>query len=664
METTPTPESDSPDTDARIDARPPATTPLNDTAEMVAAALVADATGYNGQPRFFEGEADGSGDDLDGFVGDVTTIAQLQCERWESYRDIEMLIRHLPIDHLMFAAHDSLAPYSGRYPMAIHVRATLLMEINGWDETALHDHLRAHPSLRQALGFESLPNQSTFWRAWNERFSAQLRDAVQEGADAIVRAARACEVSLPNRIETHEPVDSDADSRPEHQLVAEKTDEVWEQAKPFVTDAFALDRGQNWEIHENAFWEQHAYMGMREDMYARSGPASFSLDTTRDRIPTGSTHRYQIEKLSVAEIREMLRNTTRMLIARARQNGELDGPVFAAIDVTKGFPFTGDVEDHEDDILGYKDGNDYYQWAVLKIVGMDVPLVLDAIPRVRGQSKDEIVEKLLSQTTEMVNIALVMMDREFDSGPVKDTCEEYGVHFLNPTRIFENSDEADTIAWMYRNGKRFHVTEAEADDETPTRKQVYLPKRSNSDDEDEDDDLSAVWTELCGDWEFEDVEGKPSEGMSFSRLLADIQREEDVEDRKQKAQEGEVDTAGTVVFETNHPYVTAGDADDQQMDGRAFIHMIERLIRWYRRRWGIENGFKKQKHFMVRTTSTERDYRFFNFVFACVLYNVWRLVDLLVKLAIDGENKSYAPCVDANQFLTVAKQFYGLDPPD
>nr|WP_241434641.1 hypothetical protein [Natrialba asiatica] len=64
---------------------------------------------------------------------------------------------------------------------------------------------------------------------------------------------------------------------------------------------------------------------MREDVYARSGPASFSLDTSRERIPTGSTHRYQIGKLSVSEIRSMLRNTTRMLIARARQNGELAG---------------------------------------------------------------------------------------------------------------------------------------------------------------------------------------------------------------------------------------------------------------------------------------------------------------------------------------------------
>src|SRR5699024_7906476 len=396
--------------------------------------------------------------------------------------DIEMLVSRLPIDHLTFAAHDSLAPYSGPYPMALLVRAFLIEEINGWDETALHDHLRANPSLRRNLGFESLPNQSTFWRAWNHRFSEALRDTVQACAEAVVKAARACDVSLPERVSTSEASKPDTADCPERQLLAQKTDEVWQQAKPFVTDAFALDRGLNWEIHENAFWEQHAYMGMREDMYARSGPASFSLDTTRERVPTGSTHRYQIGKLSVAEMREMLRNTTRMIIARARQNGELTGKLWAAIDVTKGFPFTGDVEDHEDGLLGYRDGNEYYQWAVLKIVGMDVPLVLDVIPRERGQSKDEIVEKLLEHTTEMVNLDLVMMDREFDSGPVKDTCEEHGVHYLNPTRIFERSDEAETIAWMYRNGKRFHVIEEESDDGTPRRKQIYLPQRSSSGD--------------------------------------------------------------------------------------------------------------------------------------------------------------------------------------
>ena len=46
-----------------------------------------------------------------------------------------------------------------------------------------------------------------------------------------MRAAHACEVPLPDRIGTDRADGSDADSRPEHQLVAEKTDEVWQQAK-------------------------------------------------------------------------------------------------------------------------------------------------------------------------------------------------------------------------------------------------------------------------------------------------------------------------------------------------------------------------------------------------------------------------------------------------
>jgi putative transposase len=444
-------DTDSPDTNTRIDAPSPAADRPTGTTTSVTS-MLANKTDATEQSRFCAIEANGTGDTLDGFVAAVTTIAHSWCEHATDYAAIETLVCQLPMSHWTFAAHDSLAPYSGPYPMAIQVRACLLTELNGWDTTALHDYLRANPSLRCDLGFEMLPDQSTFWRAWNHRFSEDLRAAVQECADRIITTAHACDVSLPERINAGEVDEEQADERPKHQLVAETTDKVWQQAKPFVCDAFALNRGQNWQIHENAFWEQHSYMGMREDMYARSGPASFSLDTTRERLPTGSTHRYQIGKLSVAEIREMLRNTTRMLIARARQHGELSGTLWAAIDVTKGVQFTGDAEVYEDDILGYKDGNRYYQWAVCKIVGLDVPLVLDAMPRERGQSKDEIVEKLLTYATEMVTIDLVMMDREFDSEGVKETCEKYGVHYLNPTRIFERSDEAGTIAWMYREG--------------------------------------------------------------------------------------------------------------------------------------------------------------------------------------------------------------------
>lgn len=53
----------------------------------------------------------------------------------------------------------------------------------------------------------------------------------------------------------------------------------------------------------------------------------------------------------------------------------------------------------------------------------------------------------------MVDIDLIMMDCEFDSESVKDTCEKYGIRCVNPIRIFINSNEAATIEWMYCNGK-------------------------------------------------------------------------------------------------------------------------------------------------------------------------------------------------------------------
>ena len=179
-------ETESPDTDARIDTQNATADRPTDPANPITLVPVGTTDPHPTRSGVFDPESDLAAIDLDEFVADVTTIAQSQCEHLTDYADIETLICCLPIDQLTFAEYDSFAPYSGPYPIAVHVRASLLKEINGWDETALHDHLRAHPSLRQNLGFESLPNQSTLWRAWNERFSGALRDAVQECADAIV----------------------------------------------------------------------------------------------------------------------------------------------------------------------------------------------------------------------------------------------------------------------------------------------------------------------------------------------------------------------------------------------------------------------------------------------------------------------------------------------
>jgi len=113
------------------------------------------------------------------------------------------------------------------------------------------------------------------------------------------------------------------------------------------------------------------------------------------------------------------------------------------------------------------------------------------------------------------------------------------------------------------------------------------------------------------------------------------------------------------VFETNHPDL---DISDGRANDTAVIHKIARFTRQYANRWGIENGYKKSKSMMAETTSTGHSYRFFNFIFACLLYSLWRLISILVKRSLGDERAGTR--VRASTFLTIAKQDLGLGPPE
>ena len=567
---------------------------------------------------------------------------------------------------------DDRASWHRNYtPLEPWMRAHVLRLARGWRSKRLATCFERHPEIARRMGFRggddglgrftaTPPKQSRLWEMWHEEFTEAARIACKYIAEDLFQTARHHGIPAPDAV--FEPdTQTGGSERSEQRLIAEKTQEVWQQAKPFVTDCFSLKRGQNWRIHENAFWEQHTYMGMREDMFANAGQYSFAIDSSRERTPSASNHRYQIQKLGVDEVRSMLRETTRMLIARARHNNELVGKLHAAIDITKGNPWTGQIErdagnnNVEPWILGYKGGEYHYQWATIQIVGHDIPLVLDAIPVQRGFSRAHIVDELLKNGLDLLpDIELVMMDREFDAEEIKNVCERQGVYYLNPAR--KQASERATCTRLREAGKKVHVTEQTSLQGT-TRKRMYLPARNYdlfaTDETPDEDDGVTLRQELVDD--FADIVEDTGESSPFDDLVNDIREAEDEEDLPGNDE----DTMAYALFETNHPDLTVENAES----GEELLRRVRSVVRKYRQRWGIENGYKKLKKFRVRTTSKNPQYRFFNFAFACVLYNVWRLVDLLVKLAIDADC-GYAPRVDANQFLTVAKKFYGLDPPD
>ncbi len=77
-------------------------------------------------------------------------------------------------------------------------RVFALKELHGWEhETALVDHLGNRPELCEQLGFETIPDQSTMWRSWHQRFTADLRGTVETATRTILIKAQNTGVAIP-----------------------------------------------------------------------------------------------------------------------------------------------------------------------------------------------------------------------------------------------------------------------------------------------------------------------------------------------------------------------------------------------------------------------------------------------------------------------------------
>ncbi len=82
-------------------------------------------------------------------------------------------------------------------------------------------------------------------------------------------------------------------------------------------------------------------------------------------------------------------------------------------------------------------------------------------------------------------------------------------------------------------------------------------------------------------------------------------------------------------------------------------------VKEYNYRWEIESGYKSIKRFMAATTSKDFGLRFFYFAFACLLYSIWRAVDLLVQVELTGEYE-HSPLITADNTLTLLKKETGI----
>lgn len=599
---------------------------------------------------------------------------------------------------------DERAEWHRNYtPMDRWFRAHLLRCIRDATHQDIVSDFQGNPDLAGRLGFfdgqasaideyddtgdgHGAPGYTQVRDMWEEEFSPRTRAACKIIAEQLVQLARDHGLPAPDRTfvpeDDVEPDEIDEDDPTIRELTIDKTADVWEHIRPMVLKHWSLNRHHNWQIPDHQFFDAHAGLAADSDeVYPESGLGNMQAKGYLDDAHYPSTHRRELSRLSVEEIRELHQSVVEDLIAEARREGELVGKMTVAIDETKGHPWTGEIERDEDGNnvepwrLGYKNDNDtrtqyYYKWAAVQVVGFDIPLVLDAVPVKRGMTKGEIVDELMASATELLDdIELVLMDAGFDSEASKNNAEAHKSLYVN--RKSRDATDKQRMREMWSEDdeelEAVRIVEQEERQGMPNRKVVYVPKVITDDNEEEEDnDDGGMRQELIED--FTDTvtdEEADSEDFAAKSPFGDVIGEMRAEEQEKKNDEDDDfdPTEMYVAFETNHPLAATrpGRGEDEYSE-REQQQAAARVVRKYGSRWGIENGFKKRGHFLPRTASPDHTLRFFGFIFAATLYNAWRLVDILVKLSVE-DDPEYTPLVTASRFMAVMQGQFGLKPP-
>jgi len=115
-----------------------------------------------------------------------------------------------------------------------------------------------------------------------------------------------------------------------------------------------------------------------------------------------------------------------------------------------------------------------------------------------------------------------------------------------------------------------------------------------------------------------------------------LQREQDRYETDRKLHLGKNEWhETTLVYRRNED----SDHDDHRQYSMFMTNYGSGHLPEYGYRWVIESGYRSIKRFMAATTSKDFGLRFFYFVFACLLYSIWRAVDLLVQVQLSTSTR-------------------------
>ena len=307
---------------------------------------------------------------------------------------------------------------------------------------------------------------------------------------------------------------------------------------------------------------------------------------------------------------------------------------------------TGEIRVPRDDIpellRGSKGEDDYgleFHYATLTIIANHTPIIL-AVEPIRHNSfweEDgetvsyaEVVDRLMTRATQLVDIDLVMADRGFDGHAVYHVLDQYhDVDYLIPKK-----KDSEQIKEDYAR-----VTDDSEIKSSVVTQSLHLRNDVPYIDRDEDPTVGGEKGKYHShDLEFAYVPATNEAWAAF-----------------------EIEDVSHAVFATNR--------DIGPM-------LAKELSDGYSHRWDIENQYKQVKPLLPSIASKDDRVRYFSFLFSCLLYNLWKITDHSLKILVAEKYDDYGratsddrlpPLFPLDDFLmsSIVLLFSdGLDPPD
>jgi len=308
---------------------------------------------------------------------------------------------------------------------------------------------------------------------------------------------------------------------------------------------------------------------------------------------TGETALDRIKPLNSARLFEEMKKSNDSIIGKAVERGEFKGTLVATLDTHNVYRHSKIAMDGKrkrecsdiKTVVGTKpkDGSCYaHKYMTIQNVKMEnePPYVLSFGRVLPLQNETEIARTLLKEAESKVNatIGLVIADGGFDDIDSMSMFKEEGKHFV--VRADQDKRVKKVIGRVEEKGKNYHV-------------------------------------------EFDYIKGNKKHGVNANLVVIDI---------KWLGKQGikyPLKKKGWISFYT----------DLYPEENESLRHFCLRVALYYKKRWGIETGYRCINDFKGQTHSLYDSIRLFLYLQAILLYNLWIQINLQFK--DDPDRKKY-----------------------